>query len=232
MAQLPQLAIALGGAIAFLLIRLFLRRRALLRHLPVPVSIYSLTSLARRSYIDASYVFRKASHASRPGFGATRRLFLRMKLVFYTLNGQTISTSERPSRLIVHGSYAIILLFVILPHRLTRYFSIPILWSLQTPSLLATSSQRSVFDAPAVSTCCVCVCFCLLLTAGARNHRTHSIIRTRPYSPLSSNALLARALYGSKTSPVISSLASLQPSNALPSRTFALSSPSRTSAHA
>ena len=46
MARLLQLAVALGGAIAFLLIRLFWRRRSLLRHLPVPVGTLFLRSLA------------------------------------------------------------------------------------------------------------------------------------------------------------------------------------------
>lgn len=110
MPQLLQLAVALGGAIALLLIRLFLRRRSLLRHLPVPVS--TLLPALARSLLGSSYLIRKASHASRPGFGATRRLFLRMKLVFCTLDGQTTSTSERLLKSGVHGSYATLLLLL------------------------------------------------------------------------------------------------------------------------
>ena len=45
-ARLVQLAVALGCAVALLLIRLFWRRRSLLRHLPVPVSTCTYAGLA------------------------------------------------------------------------------------------------------------------------------------------------------------------------------------------
>ena len=81
MARLVHLLVAFGSAVALLLIRLFWRRRSLLRHLPVPVPVRTILYVLARTSGSRRMWCRKASRASRSGSGATRRLYLSMKRV-------------------------------------------------------------------------------------------------------------------------------------------------------